>query len=228
MANTILLVEDEELVQELIRLYLEKEGYSVVSAWDGEEALNNFRSHNPDLVILDIMLPKKDGWTVCREIRAVGNTPIIMLTAKGDESDRVLGLDLGADDYVCKPFSPIELVARVKAVLRRTSLARQEGSQVLSYPGLTVNYDSHVVEVEGRKVSLTPKEFELLWFLASHPGRVYSREQLLAHVWDYDYLGDPRTVDTHIKRLREKLESGSNQRYIRTIWGRGYKFEVAD
>ena len=228
MPSTILVVEDEELVQELLRLYLEKEGYAVEAAWDGEEALSKFRSSNPDLVILDIMLPKKDGWTVCREIRAMSNAPIIMLTAKGEESDRVLGLDLGADDYVCKPFSPIELVARVKAVLRRTSLANQDGNRVLFYPGLTVNYDSHLVEVDGRKVSLTPKEFELLWFLASHPGKVYSREQLLSYVWDYDYLGDPRTVDTHIKRLREKLESGVKQRYIRTVWGRGYKFEVAE
>lgn len=184
MASTILVVEDEELVQELLRLYLEKEGYAVEAAWDGEEALSKFRSNNPDLVILDIMLPKKDGWTVCREIRAMSNAPIIMLTAKGEESDRVLGLDLGADDYVCKPFSPIELVARVKAVLRRTSLANQDGNRVLFYPGLTVNYDSHLVEVDGRRVSLTPKEFELLWFLASHPGKVYSREQLLSYVWD--------------------------------------------
>lgn len=228
VSNKILVVDDEPLVQELIRLYLEKEGFQVEKAWDGEEALAKLHTTNPDLIILDIMLPKMDGWAVCREIRKTSTVPIIMLTAKGEEFDRVLGLELGADDYVCKPFSPIELVARVKAVLRRTNLSGQENSKVLSYPGLTVNYDSHWVEVDGCKVALAPKEFELLWFLASHPGRVYSREQLLQHVWDYDYLGDPRTVDTHIKRLREKLEAGVKQRYIRTVWGLGYKFEVAE
>ncbi|BAF60866.1 response regulator [Pelotomaculum thermopropionicum SI] len=224
-SNTILVVDDEELVQDLIRLYLEKEGFRVEVARDGEEALAKLGFANPDLVILDIMLPKMDGWAVCREIRKTMATPIIMLTAKGEEFDRVLGLELGADDYVCKPFSPIELVARIKAVLRRARGGR-DSPKVLSFPGLVVDYSGHRVEVDGREVALAPKEFELLWFLASHPGQLYSREQLLKNVWAYDYLGDTRTVDTHIKRLREKLEAGSEKRYIRTVWGRGYKFEV--
>jgi len=228
VSNTILVVDDDELVQDLIRLYLEKEGFRVESAWDGKEALTRLRATRPDLIILDIMLPEMDGWAVCREIRKTMTTPIIMLTAKGEEFDRVLGLELGADDYVCKPFSPIELVARIKAVLRRSALAGQGSSKVLSYPGMIVDYNSHRVEVDGSEVALAPKEFELLWFLASHPGRLYSREQLLKNVWDYEYLGDPRTVDTHIKRLREKLEAGAKKRYIRTVWGLGYKFEVAE
>lgn len=227
-SNTILVVDDEALVQDLIRLYLEKEGFRVEEAWDGEEALAKQRAVSPDLVILDIMLPKMDGWAVCREIRKTTTTPIIMLTAKGEEFDRVLGLELGADDYMCKPFSPIELVARIKAVLRRSVQAGQAFSKVLSYPGMIVDYNSHRVEVDGREVALAPKEFELLWFLAGHPGRLYSREQLLQNVWDYDYLGDPRTVDTHIKRLREKLEAGAKKRYIKTVWGLGYKFEVTE
>lgn len=215
-SNTILVVDDEALVQDLIRLYLEKEGFRVEEAWDGEEALVKQRAVSPDLIILDIMLPKMDGWAVCREIRKTTTTPIIMLTAKGEEFDRVLGLELGADDYVCKPFSPIELVARIKAVLRRGPLAGQ-ASKVLTFPGMLVDYHSHRVEVDGREVALAPKEFELLWFLAGHPGRLYSREQLLQNVWDYEYLGDPRTVDTHIKRLREKLEAGAKKRYIRFL-----------
>jgi len=226
--NTILVVDDEELVHDLLRLYLEKEGFRVIEAWDGEDALKKLRNASPDLIILDLMLPKMDGWAVCREIRKNMTIPIIMLTAKGEEFDRVLGLEMGADDYVCKPFSPVELVARVKAVLRRSAMAGQSDSKILSYPGMIIDYNSHRVEVDGREVALAPKEFDLLWFLASHPGRLYSREQLLKSVWDYDYLGDPRTVDTHIKRLREKLESGAQKRYIRTVWGLGYKFEVAE
>ncbi len=224
----ILIVDDEELVHDLIRLYLEKEGYSVEEAWDGIEALAKTRAISPDLIILDIMLPKMDGWAVCREIRKTMITPIIMLTAKGEEFDRVLGLELGADDYVCKPFSPIELLARIKAVLRRSALTSSSDSKILSYPGMILDYNSHRVEVDSREVALAPKEFDLLWFLASNPGRLYSREQLLKNVWDYEYLGDPRTVDTHVKRLREKLESAGKKRYIRTVWGLGYKFEVAE
>ncbi len=225
-AGVILLVEDEQAVQEVARLYLEKDGFRVVSAVDGEEALEQVRSANPDLVILDIMLPKKDGWTVCREIRRHLSVPIIMLSAKGEEYDRVLGLELGADDYVTKPFSPRELVARVKAVLRRSSAAGTNSTEpALRYPGLTVDTVAHLVEVEGRAVSLTPKEFELLAFLAARPRRVFSREQLLAAVWGYEYPGDTRTVDTHIKRLREKLR-GTGRSYLKTVWGLGYKFEV--
>jgi two-component system response regulator ResD len=227
VSNTILVVDDEELVRDLIRLYLKKEGFLVEEARDGEEALAKLRSVSPDLIILDIMLPKMDGWSVCREIRKTLATPIIMLTAKGEEFDRIHGLELGADDYVCKPFSPIELVARIRAVLRRSALAVQS-SKVLSYSGIMVDYSNHRVEVDGREVVLTPKEFKLLWFLASHPGQLYSREQLLQNVWNYNYLGDHRTVDTHVRRLREKLEAGAKKVYIKTVWGMGYKFEVAE
>ncbi|MBE0465872.1 MAG: response regulator transcription factor [Candidatus Desulforudis sp.] len=226
-AGVILMVEDEQPVQEVARLYLEREGFRVASALDGEEALQKVRSENPDLVVLDIMLPKKDGWTVCREIRRHLAVPIIMLSAKGEEYDRVLGLELGADDYITKPFSPRELVARVKAVLRRSSAAagEAEAGEVFRYPGLTVDTAAHLVKVHGETVPLTPKEFELLAFLAARPRRVLNREQLLAGVWGYEYPGDTRTVDTHIKRLREKLR-GTGRSYLRTVWGLGYKFEV--
>lgn len=228
MSSCILVVDDDELVQDLLKLYLEKEGFRAASARDGEEALAWLRVNEADLIILDIMLPKLDGWSVCREVRKTKTTPIIMLTAKGEEYDRVLGLELGADDYVSKPFSPIELMARIKAVLRRSALTTgQTGTKVLSYPGIIIDYGSHRVEVDNREVALAPKEFELLWFLASYPGKLCSREHLLKNVWDYDYYGDPRTVDTHIKRLREKLEIGADRRYIKTVWGLGYKFEVA-
>lgn len=223
-AGVILIVEDEQTVRDVASLYLQKEGFRVVSAVDGEEALEMIRSENPDLVILDIMLPKKDGWTVCREIRQYQSVPIIILSAKGEEYDRVLGLELGADDYVTKPFSPRELVARVKAVLRRSGPTTDPG-QVLRYPGLTIDTAAHRVEVNGREIPLTPKEFELLVFLASRPRRVFNREQLLSAVWGYEFSGDTRTVDTHIKRLREKLR-GTGQSYLKTVWGLGYKFEV--
>ena len=220
-----MVVEDEEPVRELVSMYLRKEGFRVEAAGDGEQALTMARSFAPDLILLDLMLPKLDGWAVCKEIRKTASVPIIMLTARGEELDRVLGLELGADDYICKPFSPREMVARVKAVLRRT---KQTGEQntVLSYPGLLIDYSASRVEVEGEEMQLTPKEFELLWFLASHPRRVYSREQLLEHVWGYAYPGDPRTVDTHVKRLREKLKSVRN--YIFTVWGKGYRFETGE
>lgn len=225
-AGVILMVEDEQTVQEVARLYLEKEGFRVVSALDGEEALEKVRSVNPDLVVLDIMLPKKDGWAVCREIRRHLAVPIIMLSAKGEEYDRVLGLELGADDYITKPFSPRELVARVKAVLRRSHSTGAGGpDEMLRYPGLTIDTAAHLVEVDGETVALTPKEFELLAFLAARPRRVFNREQLLAGVWGYEYPGDTRTVDTHIKRLREKLR-GTGRNYLKTVWGLGYKFEV--
>ncbi len=225
-AGVILMVEDEAAVRDVARLYLEKEGFRVVPALDGEQALEQLTAVNPDLVILDIMLPKKDGWSVCREIRRQTAVPIIMLSAKGEEYDRVLGLELGADDYVTKPFSPRELVARVKAVLRRSNAPASTGAgPALRYPGLTIDTEARRVEVEGQPIALTPKEFELLAFLASRPRRVFSREQLLAGVWDYEYPGDTRTVDTHIKRLREKLR-GTGRNYLKTVWGLGYKFEV--
>ncbi|HZK25636.1 MAG TPA: response regulator transcription factor [Oscillospiraceae bacterium] len=228
----ILVVDDEEHIRELVRLYLEKAGFAAALAADGEEAIQKVKSLVPQLIILDIMLPKMDGWDVCREVRKIAETPIIMLTAKGEEFDKVLGLELGADDYLTKPFSPRELVARVKAILRRVvvdDIAANE--DIISLPGLNINQSSHEVHVREREVNLTPKEFDLLWYLAKNTGKVFTREQLLTAVWGYDYYGDLRTVDTHIKRLREKVEregTGTNAYQIKTIWGVGYKFEVQD
>ncbi|MDW7650082.1 MAG: response regulator transcription factor [Bacillota bacterium] len=225
----ILVVDDEEHIRELVRLYLEKEGFTVTLASDGEEAVRKAKQMHPQLVILDIMLPKLDGWDVCREVRKFSEMPIIMLTAKGEEFDKVLGLELGADDYLTKPFSPRELVARVKAILRRAAPDDStQNEDVLSFPGLVINQSSREVTVEGSEVTLTPKEFDLLWFLAKNPGKVFTREQLLTAVWGYDYYGDLRTVDTHIKRLREKVERDDRKSspHVKTIWGVGYKFEV--
>lgn len=226
--STILVVEDEESVRELVRMYLENEGFRVETASDGEEALNKVKANTPDLIILDIMLPKFDGWTVCREVKKTSNVPIIMLSARTEEFDRVLGLELGADDYIPKPFSPREMVARVRAVLRRTSASPEATGRVITYRGLTIDRDANRVVIRDKEVAMTPREFELLWFLACHPGRVYSREQLLEEVWGYEYLGDGRTVDTHIKRLREKLHADGEVTYIKTVWGRGYKFEASE
>ncbi|HAA37851.1 MAG TPA: DNA-binding response regulator [Firmicutes bacterium] len=228
----ILVVDDEEHIRELVRLYLEKAGFTVAVAADGEEAVESAKKLAPQLIILDIMLPKMDGLAVCREVRKFAETPIIMLTAKGEEFDKVLGLELGADDYITKPFSPRELVARVKAILRRVAAdTTAANDDQISLPGLTVNKASREVHVRGREVTLTPKEFDLLWYLVKNPGKVFTREQLLTAVWGYDYYGDLRTVDTHIKRLREKVEreeTGANAYQIKTIWGVGYKFEVQD
>ncbi|WP_313885450.1 response regulator transcription factor [Desulfallas sp. Bu1-1] len=228
-AGTILVVEDEEPVRELLRLYLEKEGFQVEIAVDGEEAMLKFSGSRPDLILLDIMLPKVDGWAVCREIRKQSSTPIIMLTARGEELDRVLGLEMGADDYITKPFSPREMVARVKAVLRRVQQAgARKNAEVITLPGLVIDNSAKQVEMNGKVVPTPPKEFDLLWFFACNPGQVFTREQLLQQIWEYDYMGDPRTVDTHIKRLREKLSANTGRRYIKTVWGRGYKFEVGN
>lgn len=226
--STILVVEDEESVRELVRMYLENEGFRVETASDGEEALNKVKANTPDLIILDIMLPKFDGWTVCREVKKTSNVPIIMLSARTEEFDRVLGLELGADDYIPKPFSPREMVARVRAVLRRTSASPEATGRIITYRDLTIDRDANRVVIRDKEVAMTPREFELLWFLACHPGRVYSREQLLEEVWGYEYLGDGRTVDTHIKRLREKLHADGEVTYIKTVWGRGYKFEASE
>ena len=226
----VLVVDDEAHIRELVRLYLEKEGFKIAAAADGEEGLRKARTLSPQLIILDIMLPKLDGWDVCREVRKTARTPIIMLTAKGEEFDRILGLELGADDYLTKPFSPRELVARVKAVLRRAAPDKPatDGGKIM-LPGLLIDLPAREVRVAGQLVSLTPKEFDLILFLARHPGKVFTREQLFAAVWGYDYYGDLRTVDTHIKRLREKVEKdGTAACHVRTIWGVGYKFEVLD
>ena len=226
MNSKILIVDDESNIVELIRLYLEKEGFFTVSAKNGTEALAKFRSENPDLIILDIMIPEPDGWQVCREIRRSSNVPIIMLTAKSETYDKVLGLELGADDYLTKPFEAKELVARVKAVLRRTETKEGEQKKVITFENLSINIDNYELEINGKLIDVPPKELELLYFLASNPNRVYTREQLLEEVWGFDYFGDSRTVDVHIKRLREKLESVEGNWQLKTVWGVGYKFEV--
>lgn len=223
---TVLVADDEGRMRGLVRMYLEREGYRVLEAADGEEALNIIREQHCDLVVLDLMMPVVDGWTVCKEIRVSRDLPVIMLTARGDEYDRLLGFDLGADDYITKPFSPRELVARVKALMRR---ARPEGGRRdrLQFPGLSIDAIGRSVKSGDRVVTLTPKEFDLLFFLARHHGQVLSREQLLQQVWGYDFYGDLRTVDTHMKNLREKLGKDSAAAgYLKTVWGVGYKFEV--
>ena len=225
----ILVADDDKNICELIRLYLEKENFSAVLAYDGEEALARFASENPDLVLLDIMMPKLDGWQVCREIRRKSDCPIIMITAKGETFDKVLGLELGADDYVVKPFDAKEIVARIKAVLRRVSKSDQNSDiKEVSYDKLTVNMTRYELKVDGRVVDTPPKELELLFHLASNPNRVYTRDQLLDEVWGFEYYGDSRTVDVHVKRLREKLEGVSTQWSLKTVWGVGYKFEVKE
>jgi len=221
----ILVVDDEPNIRELIRLYLGKEGFAVEESQDGEEALARVRANPPALVILDLMLPRKDGREVCREIRKSSSLPIIMLTAKNEETDRVLGLEMGADDYLTKPFSPRELVARVRAVLRRVNPPREQAN-ILTFPDFSVNHDSRELRVGDRVVPCPAKEFDLLWLFAKHPQRVFTREQLLQQVWEYDYFGDLRTVDVHVRRLREKIEPKPDEpRYIKTVWGVGYKFE---
>ena len=225
----ILVADDDQNICELIRLYLEKEGYSVVIAHDGEEAVEQFSAEAPDLVLLDIMMPKLDGWQVCREIRKSSNTPIIMITAKGETFDRVLGWELGADEYGVKPFETKEIVARRKAVLRRSGPgSAAKDIKEVSYDKLTVNMTRYELKVDGKVVDTPPKELELLFHLASNPNRVYTRNQLLDEVWGFEYYGDSRTVDVHIKRLREKLEGVSDQWALKTVWGVGYKFELKE
>ena len=222
----VLVVDDEDSVRELIELYLKKEGFEVIHARDGREALRLNGVHHPDLVILDLMLPGLDGREVCRQIRVNSSVPIIMLTARVDEVDRIVGLELGADDYVVKPFSPRELVARVKAVLRRGS-SREEEVETLVFRGLRVDRVQHRVEVDGEEVHLTPTEFRLLWCLAGRPGRVFTRAELLDRIWGYDSESDARTVDVHIKRLRQKTHASESCPFaITTVWGLGYKFET--
>ena len=227
----ILIVDDDNNIAELISLYLTKEMYETRIAEDGEEALSIFREFDPNLVILDLMLPGKDGYEVCREIRQMKDTPVIMLSAKGETFDKVLGLELGADDYMIKPFDSKELVARVKAVLRRYKAASprpvevQPDAKIVEYPHPTANQTNYSVLYNDQNIDMPPKELELLYFLASHPNQVFTREQLLDHIWGFDYVGDTRTVDVHIKRLREKIKDYGNWS-IATVWGIGYKFEV--
>ena len=227
MAKTVLIVEDDRNIADLLRLYLEKEGYTVVIAPDGMRGVEQFRTVHPSLVLLDVMLPGLDGWGVCRAIRAESQTPIIMLTAKSETEDKVNGLKQGADDYITKPFDMKEVLARIEAVLRRTSKDEGKGSKRrLVFDKLVIDMDAFELTVDGKKVPTPPKEMELLYHLASTPNRVYTRNQLLDEVWGFDYFGDTRTVDVHIKRLREKLEGVSDQWDLKTVWSVGYKFEV--
>ena len=225
----ILIVDDDANIAELISLYLTKECYETMIVNDGEEALSIFDSFAPNLILLDLMLPGIDGYQVCREIRAKSSTPIIMLSAKGEVFDKVLGLELGADDYIIKPFDSKELVARVKAVLRRYQPPKPEppkdSAKIVEYPDLIINQTNYSVLYQGRPVDMPPKELELLYFLASSPNQVFTREQLLDHIWGYEYIGDTRTVDVHIKRLREKIKDHPSWG-LATVWGIGYKFEV--
>ncbi len=229
--NKVLIVDDEANICELIRLYVEKEGYNAIIATDGAKAVEKFMQEKPDMVLLDIMLPVKDGWQVCREIRAVSDTPIIMLTAKGETFDKVLGLELGADDYIVKPFEPKELVARMKAVLRRTEVRtapQEESGDELVFDGLKIGRETYEIYLDGKKIVMPPKEFELLYFLAKNKNKVYTRDQLLDEIWGYEFFGDSRTVDVHIKRIREKIESEGKNWRLKTVWGVGYKFEVSE
>lgn len=223
---TILIADDDANICELVRLYLEKEGFQTVVCLDGERALELFRQGGIDLAILDIMMPKKDGVSVCREIRRESKIPIIMLTAKGETFDKVLCLDLGADDYIVKPFEGKELVARVKAVLRRTMPDDENTDKIVSYENIMINLSNYELVLNGENLSIPPKELELLYYLAAHPNRVFTREQLLEDVWGFDYYGDSRTVDVHIKRIREKIEGLSEKWALKTVWSVGYKFEV--
>ena len=227
MAISVLIVEDDANIRELLQLYLEKDGYAVTVAADGGQGLDKFRAIKPDLVLLDVMMPVMDGWEVCKAIRAEGDTPVIMLTAKGETDDKVMGLKAGADDYVTKPFEMKELLARIEAVLRRSDRNAEENkARKLIFDKMVIDMDAFELTVDGKKVDTPPKEMELLFFLASTPNRVYTRNQLLDEVWGFDYFGDSRTVDVHIKRLREKLEGVSDKWSVKTVWGVGYKFEV--
>ncbi len=228
MAQKILIVEDEANIAQLLHLYLEKEGYETQIASDGGKAVELFRSYDPDLVLLDIMLPVMDGWSVLKKIRAESKTPVIMLTAKGETDDRITGLEQGADDYIVKPFETKEVLARIRAVLRRTVGEEESGGSRsrLTFDKLVIDLDAYELTVDGKRIDTPPKELELLHHLASAPNRVFTRNQLLDEVWGFDYFGDSRTVDVHIKRLREKLEGVSDKWSLKTVWGVGYKFEV--
>jgi len=226
MGLKILIADDDTNICDLLKLYLENEGYEIVTANDGIKALSAFKIYEPDLVLLDIMMPRKDGWQVCREIREMSSKPIIMVTAKGDVFDKVLGLELGADDFITKPFDMKEVSARVKAVLRRYSRHDNDDSEVIKFDNLEISLQKYEFKLAGKAVDIPPKELELLYFLTSNYNRVFTRDQLLDKVWGFDYLGDSRTVDVHVKRLREKLEGVSDKWILKTVWGVGYKFEL--
>ncbi len=222
----IMVVDDDTNICELLRLYLSKEGFEPIVVNDGEEAVARFDTDKPDLILLDIMMPRLDGWQVCRLIRKKSDCPIIMLTAKGELFDKVLGLELGADDYIVKPFETKEVIARIKAVLRRSGWDKKEQPKDVSYDKLYINIENYELRVNGKQIDTPPKEMELIYHLASNPNRVYTRDQLLDEVWGFEYYGDSRTVDVHVKRLREKLDGISEEWTLKTVWGVGYKFEV--
>lgn len=231
MPKYILIADDNEVILDILKTYIIKEGFTPILAHDGEEVLKMFSDYTPLLILLDVMMPKKNGFEVCREIRKTSDIPIIMITAKGEDADRIMGLDIGADDYIVKPFSPGEVMARIRAILRRIELSDDQETEILHFPGLEINISEYKVIINDQPVSLTKKEIEIFWLLASNPGKVFSRDNLLNNVWGYDYYGDARTVDTHIKRLRSKISSKINSSKaldweIKTIWGVGYKFEV--
>lgn len=226
MPKRILIVEDEANIRELLRLYLEREGYTVLEAENGVEGIKKWKSDKPDMLLLDVMMPVMDGWAVCREIRAESDVPIIMLTAKGETADRVSGLEMGADDYIVKPLEMPEVIARVRAVFRR--MAPDDALEKLSFDNLVIDKQAYDLVIKGKRVDAPPKEIELLYFLASSPNRVFTRAQLLDDVWGFDYFGDTRTVDVHVKRLREKLEGVSDKWELKTVWGVGYKFETKE
>ncbi|MBQ3935114.1 MAG: response regulator transcription factor [Clostridia bacterium] len=228
MTKRILCIDDDSNICDLLNMYLTKEGYVVDTAGDGVKGLEVFRARTPDLILLDIMMPNMDGWQVCKEIRKTSNVPIIMVTAKGETIDKVLGLELGADDFIVKPFDMNELVARIKAVLRRSSKQENGEPEVLRFDKVEISLQRYELKIDGKAVELPPKELELMYFLASNRNHVFTRDQLLDKVWGYDYLGDSRTVDVHIKRLREKLEGVSDKWSLKTVWGVGYKFETEE
>lgn len=223
---SILIADDNKQITSILEEYAKKDGFVPIAALDGLEAIGLFNRHQPDIVLLDVMMPKMDGFEVCREIRKTSNVPIIMITARGEDFERIMGLDIGADDYIVKPFSPGEVMARVRAVLRRIARDADQKQQIFSFDNLTINLDDYIVTIDGQNVSLTKKEIELLWTLSTNRNKVFSRENLLNSLWGYDYFGDSRTVDSHIKRLRAKLDEYEHGKWqIKTIWGIGYKFE---
>ncbi len=226
MGCKILVADDDNNICDLLKIYLENEGYEVVTASDGVKAISSFKIYEPNIVLLDIMMPRKDGWQVCREIREISTKPIIMITARGEVFDKVLGLELGADDFITKPFDTKEVAARVKAVLRRCSSHDSDDSEVIRFDNLEISLQKYELKLAGKVVDIPPKELELLYFLTSNYNRVFTRDQLLDKVWGFDYLGDSRTVDVHVKRLREKLEGKSEKWTLKTVWGVGYKFEL--
>lgn len=226
MPKKILIIEDEANIRELLRLYLEREGYTVIEAENGVEGIKMWKSEKPDMLLLDVMMPVMDGWAVCKEIRAESDVPIIMLTAKGETADRVSGLEMGADDYIVKPLEMPEVIARVRAVFRR--MAPDDAPEKLSFDNLVIDKQAYDLVIRGKRIDAPPKEIELLYYLASSPNRVFTRAQLLDDVWGFDYFGDTRTVDVHVKRLREKLEGVSDKWELKTVWGVGYKFETKE